>query len=128
MITCNCGGEPHSFEVSAININCQKVKVNEKLLSVQYFVCPVCSKVYPVTILPAEMSKDLRKQKQLMLRISKQRQKELGKNEGPSNQLLDLIQLYENKKQKLENANKENLEELTGEFVLRDAGDIIYLP
>lgn len=92
-----CNECEHEFFLKSVNIEKAEVKINDQRLTLIYFTCPKCNKIYRVSLVDAryyELREDLEKTKERIRR-----------NHGSNNDELarTLNQMVFAKKQRLEN-------------------------
>ncbi len=107
-----CDECKNEFFLNAVNIENAEVKINDQQLTLIYFTCPKCNKIYRVSLIDArylELKEDLEKTK-----------KRIRKNHGSNNDEMArmLNQMVFKKLERLRNHTDKLNERFKGTFTL----------
>lgn len=91
MMKISCDECKHEFFLNSVNIENAEVKINDQLLTLIYFTCPKCNKIYKVSLCDAhyfELKEDIEKTK-----------KRIRRNHGSNNiEMASMLNQMVNKK------------------------------
>ena len=118
-----------TFEESTIHIYEQDVNIENRILSLTYFCCPRCGKIFPCALISDDMKeiqKDMQEQRAKLSRMIK-KQESFGKGiYNPS--IVFQIKSVQKKLDRLKIKSDKLMQRFNGQFAFNEDGEIVYLP